>query len=527
MKILTGRQMRQIDDLAIKEYAMPGILLMERAAGAVAAEATRMLAQEELSGVLICCGPGNNGGDGLAAARHLHEAGISVRILLAADAEALADDALANYHMAEKWGIAIGFYEDSQGQLGILESWHEGRFLIIDALLGTGLSRPLSERLLRLIRWINHHPSPVLAVDIPSGVQGDTGEVMTLAVKAARTVSLGMPKVGNVSYPGAAYNGILSVADIGLPPQLLMKTPFAAQCLSVADLETLMPSRPVNAHKGTFGSLLVIAGSSGYTGAAMMAARGALFSGTGLVKIAVQESLNSIFEQALWETVTVPLKEGAFGGFCTEGIRQMNEQIKAAQAVVAGPGWGKEQGWVEVLKSLLTHAECPMVLDADALNLLAGRPSLLKNRRAPVIITPHPGEMARLTGKRVEDINGNRLQTALEASEKWGVYVVLKGAGTVIASPDGQAVINSTGNEGMAKAGSGDVLAGVVGALLAQGMQAFQAAAAACWIHGKAGDVAAAVGGKRGMTAVDIMNALPEVYRRLERKVGFDDIHSR
>ncbi|SMP37980.1 NAD(P)H-hydrate dehydratase [Anoxynatronum buryatiense] len=526
MKILTSQQMKQVDDTAIREYMMPSVLLMERAAMAIAVAGKKMLTFEGLSGVLICCGPGNNGGDGLAAARHFHEMGIPVRILLLAAPETFTHDTLANYHMALKWGLETEFYEDRKDQLEALENWQSGQFLIVDAILGTGLSRQVSGRAYNLIQWINRHPSPVLAVDIPSGIHGDTGKVMAIAVDATKTVSFGLPKVGNVCFPGAEYNGSLSVADIGLPPELLIKAPCVARRLSVADIIDLLPDRPRNAHKGTFGSLLVIAGSTGYTGAAIMAVRGALLSGTGLINIAVKESLNHIFEQTLWEAITTPLKEGEDGGFSAEGIKRMHEQKSRSQAVVAGPGWGSGKGWSEVLEGLLSQADCPMVLDADALNLLVGRLHWLKELKSPVIITPHPGEMARLTGMSIEAVNNNRLKTALEAAKQWGVHVVLKGAGTIIASPDGKAVINSTGNEGMAKAGSGDVLAGIVGSLLAQGMQAFQAAAVACWIHGKAGDVAADVIGKRSITAVDIINALPEVYRRLETREGFNENHA-
>ncbi|MEN1761037.1 NAD(P)H-hydrate dehydratase [Anoxynatronum sibiricum] len=526
MNILTNQQMQQVDNSAISEYMMPSILLMERAAMAVAIAGKELLALEGLAGVLVCCGSGNNGGDGLAAARHFHEMGIPVRILLLSAPEMFTDDTLANYHMALKWGLETEFYEDQKEQLEALENWKSGRFLIVDAILGTGISRQISGRTYNVIQWINRHPSPVLAVDIPSGIHGDTGKVMAIAVDAAKTVSFGLPKVGNVSFPGAEYNGSLSVADIGLPPDLLMKTPYIARRLSESDIADLLPDRPKNAHKGTFGSLLVIAGSIGYTGAAIMAARGALLSGTGLINIAVQESLNHIFEQTLWEAITTPLKEGEDGGFSAEGIKWMHDQKSRSQAIVAGSGWGNGKGWAEVLEGLLAQVDCPMVLDADALNLLVNRLHLLKELKLPVIITPHPGEMARLTGMSVDAVNNNRLQTALEAAKEWGVHVVLKGAGTIIASPDGEAVINSTGNEGMAKAGSGDVLAGIVGSLLAQGMQPFQAASAACWIHGKAGDVAADAIGKRSITAVDIINALPEVYRRLETKEGFNESHA-
>jgi NAD(P)H-hydrate epimerase len=275
-----------------------------------------------------------------------------------------------------------------------------------------------------------------------------------------------------------------------------------------------MPSRPVDAHKGTFGTLLIMGGVEGYTGAGILAARAAQRCGAGLVKTTVRESLNFVYETSLPEAVTLPIGEDETG-FSEDGLKRLRSEWQNASAVIAGPGWGQDSSWEPVLKELILNGDNPLLLDADALNLLVSHMDWLNKRKEPAVITPHPGEMARLTGLTIDAINNNRLDTAKKAARDWQSVVVLKGAGTIIASPEGEAVINLTGNQGMAKAGSGDVLAGVIGSLMAQGMKTFDAAAVGCWIHGRAGDLAVKQMGSASLTAGDLIEKLPEVFTNL------------
>jgi ADP-dependent NAD(P)H-hydrate dehydratase / NAD(P)H-hydrate epimerase len=514
MKILLNHHMQTLDQQAMESYGMPGLLLMERAGLAIFEKAQEMVTRHQLNEVLVICGPGNNGGDGMAAARHLHDAQIPVRIYLMSSPDKLKGDTFLNYSMLIKRKVIPVLPEDPAFNQ-LIGDYDRDTVLIIDAIFGTGLDRTVTGPYHQMIERINEFGAQVLSVDIPSGVHGDTGKIMGIAVAAAETVAFACPKVGNLCDPGAVNGGNLTVSPIGIPVQLLIHTPHIARTLESDDITAILPNRHPSAHKGTFGTLMIIGGTYGYTGAAILAARAAMVSGAGLIKAAVKEALNSIYEETLQEVITVPFEESGSGGASDKGVETILKASKSAKALVAGPGWGQETGWTTLLQRLIESYDRPLVLDADALNLLAQKPDWFLKRQASWVLTPHPGEMSRLTGLSVSDINGNRLEITKNMAKEWNAVVVLKGKGTVIADPAGNTIINTTGNAGMAKAGSGDVLSGIIGSLLAQGVSPFDAAAAACWLHGSAGDTAADRWGKISMSPTNIIDCLPEVFKKV------------
>lgn len=520
IKVVTNEQMRQLDEGTTRGFQVPGLLLMERASLAIFQKAMSLIKTYNLQEVLVVAGPGNNGGDGLATARHLEAEGVPVKVLLLADPEKLKGDTLMNHQMLTRRNLAIETRFE-----GFPLKWDEKaeNKLIIDAIFGTGLTRLVEGVYKEVIEWINYQPSQVLSVDIPSGIAGNSGCVLGTAVKATHTISFQLAKIGNVCYPGATYNGELQVVSIGIPQALLESTEAAAFVPTMEKVASFMPLRESTAHKGTFGSLLVIGGTIGYTGAGVLAAMAAQRSGVGLVKTAVRKQLNHTYEALLPEAVTVPLEDMADpqnnvqSRLSPKGVNQVKDLAAASQAVVAGPGWGRHDEWHQVLENLIQKSEVPLVLDADALNLLSPfiEKSLLRHRKVPVVLTPHPGEMARLINRDTTYINNHRLEVAARAAMDWGAVVVLKGAGTIIASPEGYLTINNTGNQGMAKGGSGDVLSGIIGALMAQGVPPYEAAVAGCWIHGKAGDLGAAEMGFASLAPRDIIEFLPKTMQLL------------
>lgn len=517
-KVVNNDQMKQLDNRTINEYLIPGLLLMERASLEVFSTCLELIRKHKLEEVVIFVGPGNNGGDGLAVARHLEAEGMNVNVVLLPQPESLRGDALENYNLLTCRKVMV--VHKTEELITALKVDMDKR-LIIDALFGTGIQRPVEGEYIEAIRWINAQKSKILAIDIPSGIHGDTGKVLGEAVRATNTVTFQLPKVGNVSYPGAAYNGELKVVSIGIPRELIEKIKATAEIPTIQEMAKWMPQRPVDGHKGTFGSLLIIGGVESYSGAGVMAAMAAQRSGVGLIKTAVRKSVNQVYEHLLPEVVTIPLDEinmnitDTTSQLSEQGLQTIQHLAESVNAVVAGPGWGNGDEWADVLQGLISIGNKPLLLDADALNLLKSKVDLLKERKLPAVLTPHPGEMSRLTGIGIEEINNNRVEVAAKAAKEWNAVVVLKGAGTVIASPHGNITINNTGNAGMATAGSGDVLAGVIGALLAQGMDPFEAAVLGCWVHGRAGDQAAEEVGEISLIASDIIKFIPQVIESL------------
>ncbi len=511
MRIVTAAQMRLLDSVAVSKYGIPGILLMENAGLSVFLAAEDAL--EGLAGkrVIVMAGPGNNGGDGYVVARHMANAGALVAIAGYADPAKYRPDSRANYDIARAMGLQI--IDQPLGPA--LETLLSEADLTVDALLGTGFSGGLRQPMPEVIEAVNAYSDFVVSVDIPSGVEADTGIVSSTAVLADLTVTFALPKVGLMVYPGAKYAGDLVVADISIPVDELDSTDCAAFVLDADAATARLPYRPIDAHKGTFGHVGIIAGSVGMTGAAVLSANGALAIGAGLVSVAAPESLKDILECKLTEAMTFPVRESGSRCFGLGSLDDVKEFLRGKDAVVLGPGLGRREETVQFVLELLPTLEVPVLLDADALYAISTDLSVLKRLKVPAVITPHPGEMARLVGVDAAQIQSDRLKAASSFAAEHGVVVVLKGAGSIVAGPNGDSYINTSGCDGMASGGVGDVLSGIIGGLLAQGVAGLDAAAAGVYMHGLAGEFAARLRGHASMTASDVAQSVSEALRVL------------
>ncbi len=509
MKIATAQQIKNIDRRAIREFGIPGLVLMENAASAVMAEMEKFF--DGLAGVRvgIICGKGNNGGDGLALARRLSIRGVPVRVALLASFSAVSGEAKVNLAILRKMDIEI-LQNATAKSLGEVVSWSD---IVVDAMLGVGLSSPLKGLYAQAVDVINASGRPVVAIDIPTGIDADSGAVRGTAIKADLTVTMALLKRGIVLYPGAGFAGTVRVADIGIPSEVIEKENISVRLLNKGSLPDMPGRREPAAHKGDYGHLLVVAGSPGKVGAAVMTAKSALRTGAGLVSVAAPNSLVPIIQQQVFEAMCIPSAESIDG---TIGIGAENELLKAAakmNACAIGPGLSTHYETVRMVRSLLQQITVPVVIDADGLNALAGSPDVLKKIRSPVVVTPHPGELARLLGVSTSEVQQNRIGIATAFAVKYNVTLVLKGARTVIANPDGLVYINTTGNPGMATGGTGDALTGMIGSFLAQGHASCQAACLAVYLHGLAGDRASKEKGEAGMIAGDLIEKIPEAIK--------------
>ena len=514
MKIVTAQQMRELDRKAIQERGIPGLTLMENAGRAVAEAAARLTRNSNDRPIVILCGRGNNGGDGFVAARHLRELGRRVQVFLAAAREDVGGDAEANLRRLEEGGIEVTESDDPHP---VVSSFCAAG-LVVDALLGTGLSGKVRGLPGQLIEAVNACGRPVLAVDVPSGLDADTGEPLGLAVRAAETVTMGLPKIGLFLYPGMDYVGRLTVADIGFPPDLVNDSPSLANLMEPEWVRMLLPRRRQSSHKGSFGRVLVIAGSEGMTGAAYLCAQGALRVGAGLVTVGCPASVNDILEVKLTEAMTFPLPETYSRTLDTRALALILELAEEASVVAIGPGLSREPETAVLVRRLAARVEKPMVIDADGINALADAAMILEGDHAPVVLTPHPGEMARLMGIATEKVQARRAYFAEAAAKRFRSAIVLKGARSIVAERGRPLTVNPTGNPGMASGGTGDVLTGMVAGLIAQGLLPFEAAAAATYLHGLAGDIAADRVGEASMVANDLLEALPAAIRGVENR---------
>jgi NAD(P)H-hydrate epimerase len=507
MKLTTAAEMRKLDRSAIEGRGIPGLALME-AAGRAATNAVRELLSDAGPGpVIIVAGKGNNGGDGFVVARRLHDAGVPAQVCLLTAASSLSGDAAVNCDRCLKLGVTV----HQEATPALLRSRLATASVIVDAALGTGLSGEVRGLALAAIEAINAATAPVVAVDIPSGIDADTGAILGEAVRADVTVTFGLSKIGLHQFPGRGSCGQVRVADIGIPPDLVAEANLRANLTEASDAAAMLPPRPPDMHKGVAGRLLVVAGSVGMTGAAALASLAAMRSGAGLVYLACPESLNDILEVKCTEVMTRPLPETDARSLSAAAEGPLVDLAGDVDAVVLGPGLSQHPETAEVIRSLALAADVPLVIDADGLNAFAGHADDLAARAAPTVMTPHPGEMSRLTGLSTREIAADRCAAARSLAEVTGAVVVLKGAGTVTAAPDGEVWINPTGNQGLASGGSGDVLAGMIGAFLAGGSDAPAAAVAGAWYHGRAAEAVARPGG-RGMIASDLFAALPLIF---------------
>jgi ADP-dependent NAD(P)H-hydrate dehydratase / NAD(P)H-hydrate epimerase len=512
MIVVTAEEMREIDRLTIEKYGVPSLTLMERAGEAVTQTILKCCERDAKKGVLIVAGKGNNGGDGLVVARLLKKKRIPCEVALLARQNELSPDAAHNLRAYLKLKGKVT--EISTERLEVLSERIGNNSVIVDAILGTGIKSEVRGLFAETIMLINATDIPVVAVDIPSGLDTDKGVPLGIAIQAKLTVALAFPKLGEVVYPGVKYSGELAVADIGIDERAVAEVAPRTEILERETIRWLVPRREPDTHKGTYGHVLVIAGSRGKTGAAMLSSRAALRSGAGLVTLAAPRSLNDIFAGALVEVMTELLRDAG------EEIEPLSDDewrclLERKSALLFGPGIGVTPATQNILRWLLRNLDMPWVIDADGLNNMALEIDRLRHAKVPPVLTPHPGEMARLTGKSTAEINANRVEIARSFAVEHRCHLVLKGARTVIAMPDGKISINPTGNPGMASAGMGDVLAGMLAALLGQGIRPEDALKLGVYLHGFVGDTVAETKGQIGMIASDVIEGLPSGLRAL------------
>lgn len=497
--------MRALDRYAIDRLGIPGEELMRRAAAAAAAVSGELLdAMPAAEGrVLVLCGSGNNGGDGIGLAALMTECGkYTVRCVMVGNEEKLSADSLCMKALLEQHGAQLLPYTGP-------EIVDEGWDLIVDALFGTGLSRPIEGKYAELIAAVNASPCPVLAVDIASGISADTGEILGEAVKADVTVTFHSPKRGQLQPPGTEYTGRLEVRSIGIPEEAERQVTPAGRFVTEDMVRAWLPGQTLESHKGNYGKLLLLCGSTGFTGAAALSARAALRTGAGLVYLGVPEAVYPILAAKLDEPVVFPLPCNGNGRFSRTAVPEVQDRLGGMNACLVGPGIGRSYDTEELVYGVLEAAACPVVLDADGINVLSGHIDRLDKVSAPLVLTPHEGEFARMGG----DLSQGRISAAAQMAERTGAVIVLKGYRTVVAGPQGEIYVNSTGNPGMATGGSGDVLSGILTCLLGQGMDPVKAAAAAVWLHGAAGDLCRERLGTRSMLPSDMVEALSEILR--------------
>ncbi|MBM4310238.1 MAG: NAD(P)H-hydrate dehydratase [Deltaproteobacteria bacterium] len=512
MQIVNAEHMRALDRAAIEDCGIPGIDLMERA-GRGTADYILSTYPEAASGkVTIMCGRGNNGGDGFVIARCLQQAGANVCAVLVSASDRVQGDARANLEAFRSLGGRIVEITSEQ-DLGRIGSDLSHACLIVDALLGTGLASDVTGLYARAMNAVSEAShAPVVAVDIPSGIDASTGRVMGCALRAHSTCTFGLPKYGHLLYPGAGYTGKLTVIDIGIPQQLIAQAKLPGSVQDMSDFAAALPERSPGAHKGDCGHVLLLAGSVGKTGAAVLCARAAMRCGAGLVTAAAPEKAQGHIAAQLLEAMSVPLDD-CNGALAPEALQQILSLCADKTVLAVGPGLGSTHAVAETVRGLIPHVALPMVIDADGLNALARDPRMIKQASGPVILTPHPGEMARLTGQSTAQVQSDRIGSACSLAADLGAIVVLKGARTVIAAPDGRHWINMTGNAAMASGGMGDVLTGMISALLAQRLPALSAARLAVCLHGRIGDMIVAERGRAPVLASDIIERIPSGLR--------------
>ncbi len=514
MRILTADEMRAVDRRAIEEIGIPSLVLMENASIGVADAISERFAGVET--VAVFCGPGNNGGDGLALARHLDARGYRLRVLLVTGSSPPRGDAAVQLEILRRSGIEVETV-DPDAELATLVASCGGCDLIVDALFGTGLTRPLAGHFGELVERLNDLGAPILAVDLPSGLDGSRAEPPGPHLSAEMTVTFAAPKVAHVFAPAAAAVGRLAVTDLGIPPFLVDQAPGDLHLLVGRELAASLPPRAPAAHKGDFGHTLLVGGSPGKAGAVILAARAAVRGGAGLVTAAVPEPLLATVDGGSLESMTLALPAAAGGVLSAGAVEAVAAAAEGKRSAGLGPGLGQSGETASAVRALARELPLPAVLDADALNALAGRLGDLAARQAETVLTPHPGEMARLLGIATAEVQADRVAAARRAAAESGAVVVLKGHRTLIADPDGAVYVNPTGNPGMASGGSGDVLTGLIAALLAQGYDALAAGQLGAYLHGLAGDLATEHIAPEALRAGDQIDYLPAAFDRLRQ----------
>ena len=522
--LLTAEEMRQLDRATIEGGHVPAEILMERAGTGVVEAMERRYGPVLGLRTLVLCGPGNNGGDGFVAARHLRIRGADVAVGLIGDRARVRGEARAHLERLEGAGGAVVAL-DGEDAIAHLVRSRDGWDFALDAVLGTGARgtpEGLTAAAVQALRELDDAGTRVVAVDLPTGVDADTGAIARRAVRADLTVSFGHPKRGHVLYPGRAFAGVLEIVDIGLLPQAPDPERFPFELATADGMAELVPDRDPRAHKGVAGRVLIVGGSVGLGGAVALAARAATRTGAGYVQAAVPASLNDPLEAKLTEEMTIPCPETGARAFALDALEPILKRAASADVLVVGSGLSRTPEAAELARRLIARCTLPQVIDADGLNALEGATAVLERHAGagggPArVLTPHLGEAERLTGIPAATLEARRLDAAREWSGRLHSVLVLKGAPTVVASPRGIATVNPTGNAGMATAGMGDVLSGAIAALIGQGLEPYDAARLGVYLHGAAGDLAAAELGPLGICAGDCVERLPRVLHQLVR----------
>jgi len=515
MKVLTSKEMREIDRKTIEEIGIPGPVLMENAGIRITGAILKRFPRLTEENVVIVAGKGNNGGDGFVVARHLFNLGARPNVLLLASKQELKGDAALNLGIAEKIGVEIA----EVTKIGEWKKHRIGLFhasVIVDAIFGTGLLKPAEGLYAAAIEDINKAPGFTVAVDIPSGLSSDTHLLIGPAVKADLTVALAAPKIGHVLPPAEEYVGELVISDISIPSFLFEDESLKLEVIEKKDALPYIQKRKRDSHKGTYGHLFVLAGSLGKTGAAVMAAKAALRMGAGLVTVGTPQSCLPVIARSMMELMTEALPETPQKTISEAALPMVLDLLKGKDAVLIGPGISAHPSTAKLVVSLLPKIKVPAVIDADGLNILAENPDALKSFSCPAVLTPHPGEFARLIRRSNKDVLDGRLALAAEFAAKYKVFLVLKGYRTLVATPQGKIFINPTGNPGMATGGSGDVLSGMIASLIIQEKNILGATAAAVYLHGLSGDIGAKKIGERPLIAGDLIKYLPQALKEME-----------
>jgi len=512
LKIVTSEEMQSLDKKTIEELKIPGMVLMENAGRAVYERVISRATKNKT--ILLLAGRGNNGGDAFVVARHLFNKGYKVLIFLMAKKDDLKGDALSNCLIAEKIGIKIKEILTEEEVLS-LKTEIEKVDLVVDGLLGTGIRGGARGLIGKVIELINSIKKPVIAIDTPSGLDCTTGHVEGPCIKAVETVTFCLPKRGMFIFPGGRYVGHLVIADISIPVDYWMNNEkFSTYLITPDILKEHLPVREVDFHKGNSGRVLILAGSPGFTGAAAMAGVSCLRTGAGLVTVALPESLNPVMAGKLTEVMTKSLTETSDHTVSPDALPVL--QNFPCDCMAIGPGLSQQKETGELVRKLVSTSGVPLVIDADGLNALSIDTSVILDAKSTVILTPHPGEMARLTGFALKEIKADPVTISREYAIKWKVYIILKFARTIIATPDGKIYINPTGNPGMATGGSGDVLTGMVSSFIAQGLSPLYACLAGVFLHGLCGDLACKDKGEEALIAGDLIDYIPEAFRKLK-----------
>jgi len=508
MYLVTASEIQQMDRQTIESFGIPGRVLMENAGRG----ATRVLFDQFddiiKKNIGVLAGRGNNGGDGFVIARYLAQKGSGVTVYLLAESARVKGDAAANLKLLAPLNVPVVEMPDEQSFLahkaGMLheEIW-------IDALLGTGLKSDVKGYFKKIIEFINALGKPVFSVDIPSGLNSDTGQVCGACIRAQATATFAFAKTGHILFPGAEYTGHLEIIDIGIPDHIAKNIRPKQHLLTPERIRSAFKPRNPDAHKGTTGHVLVVSGSVGKTGAAAMTAMSAMRAGAGLVTLAIPEILNPVLETQVLEAMTCPLPETENGIIGESSFNKIMDLLSGKRCLAIGPGLGEAAETKKLVHRIIKESPVTIVLDADGLNNIAGSTEILKEAKAPLILTPHPGEMARLMDSTADLVQKNRITCARKFAEKFNVHIILKGTKTIIAHPEGNIFINPTGNPGMASGGMGDVLTGIIAGLVAQGFSPESAAHAGVYLHGAAADMLAEKIGPFGYLSTEVMNAIP------------------